>query len=279
MKRINKKQFKTILQNYWPLCTAAALTALIINYYGKASDADMLTWILTPTARWVGILSGISFEYLPHQGYVNHFHQFLIAPSCAGGRFMLLTFLMLAFSFLPSAFQCDLYGKKDKKMNIIKEYLWFGFSIIFAYISTIFVNGIRIVISIYLPDILEKRHLLSGQMTPDRLHTLIGTVSYFTFLCIIYQLASFIRRRMFTPSDKKSALPSNDFFPYFTKYGRLSAPVFWYLLIVLALPFAKRIYLNEWEGFGQYTALILCVCAGVCMVLTVIGKVRARYGK
>ena len=270
---MNKKLIKNLLQNYWPLCTAAAIIALMINHFGKASDSDMLTWILTPTARWVSVLGGIPFEYLPHQGYVNHFYQFLIAPSCAGGRFMLLTFLMLVFSFLPDTV---LY---DNKHDMKKEYLWFGFSIVFAYISTVFVNGIRIVISIYLPDILEKRQLMTGFLTPDRLHTLIGTVTYFTFLCVIYLLASFIRRRLFVSSDKKSALPSNGIFTYLTAYGRLLAPVFWYLLIVLALPFAKRIYLNEWEGFGQYAALIICVCISVCAGFAVIGKFRKRHEK
>lgn len=270
---MNKKLIIKLLQNYRPLCTAAAIIALMINHFGKTSDADMLTWILTPTARWVSVLSGIPFEYLSHQGYVNHFHQFLIAPSCAGGRFMLLTFLMLSFSFLPSAF---LY---ENNHDMKKEYLWFGFSICFAYISTIFVNGIRIVISIYLPGILEKKRLMTGLLTPDRLHTLIGTVTYFTFLCVIYLLASFIRRRMFMSSDKKSALPPNAVFTYLTAYNRLFAPVFWYLLIVLALPFVKRIYLNEWEGFGQYAALIICVCISVCAGFAVIGRFRKRHGK
>ncbi|MCM1037916.1 MAG: exosortase K [Roseburia sp.] len=277
MKHINKQAFKTALKNYWPLCMAAAATSLILYYFSRSKDADMLTWILTPTARWVSILSGISFEYLPHQGYVNHFHQFLIAPSCAGGRFMLLTFLMLNFSFWP--FSLQTITSLDEKKDLKKDYLWFGFSIIFAYIATVFVNGIRIVLSIFLPGILEKRHLLNGLLTPDRLHTLIGTVSYFTFLCVIYLLASFIRRRMFMPYAPESAPISDGAFVRFTRHHRLSVPMFWYLLIVLALPLAKRIYLHEWEGFGQYAALILCVCAGMWAVFMIIGKIGERYGK
>lgn len=270
---MKRTQLKILIKNYWPLCTAAVSIAFMINHFGTADDADMLKWILTPTARWASILSGIPFEYLPHQGYVNHFYQFLIAPSCAGGRFMLLTFLMLTFSFLPSVV---FYGNDH---DVKKEYLWFGASLVMAYASTVFVNGIRIVISIHLPGILEKRDLLRGWLTPDRLHTLIGTVSYFTFLCVIYLLASFLRRRLFSPSGTRSSLSSTKIFTCFTKYGRLSAPVFWYLMVVLALPFVKRIYLNEWEGFGQYAALILCVCAGVCAGFAVIGKIRKQRVK
>lgn len=227
---------------------AAVVIILIMSYFCRTSDSDALKWILAPTAWWAGILGGIYFEYLPHQGYVNYFHRFLIAPSCAGSRFMLLTFLMLAFSFRLS----DYY---KENINMRKEYLWFGFSIVFSYISTVFVNGIRIVASVYLPDILEREHLMDGWLTPDRLHTLIGTVTYFSFLCVIYLAACWLRGRS-------------------EKCGGLLVPVFWYLLIVLALPFIKRMYHNEWEGFGQYAVLIVSVCGSVYVLLMVVGRIR-----
>ena len=229
---------------------AAVVIIFVMSYFCRTNDSGALKWILAPTAWWAGILGGIYFEYLPHQGYVNYFHQFLIAPSCAGSRFMLLTFLMLVFSFRLSD-----YNKEN--INVRKEYLWFGFSIVLSYISTVFVNGIRIVISVYLPNILERLHLMDGWLTPDRLHTLIGTVTYFSFLCVIYFVACWLR-----------GCPG--------KCGWLPVPVFWYLLIVLALPFIKRMYHNEWEGFGQYAALIVSVCGSVYVLLAVVGRIRRR---
>lgn len=254
---MKKIQIKTMVQNYWLLCLAAAIVTLVMNHFCITNDSDTLTWILTPTARWVSVLSGISFEYLPHQGYVNHFYQFLIAPSCAGSRFMLLTFLMLVFSFPIS----DLMGENENDINMKKEYLWFGFSMVFSYVSTIFVNGIRITVSIFLPAVLERRHLMDGWLTPDRLHTLIGTVSYFTFLCAIYLIAVQIRRRMFGQRGRQTDIL---FF----------VPVFWYLLVVLALPFVKRMYHNEWEGFGQYVAAVAGVCCGVWVLFVIGGRIR-----
>ena len=229
---------------------AAVVIIFVMSYFCRTNDSGALKWILAPTAWWAGILGGIYFEYLPHQGYVNYFHQFLIAPSCAGSRFMLLTFLMLVFSFRLSD-----YNKEN--INVRKEYLWFGFSIVFSYISTVFVNGIRIVISVYLPDILDRAHLMDGWLTPDRLHTLIGTVTYFTSLCVIYLVACWLRGCA-------------------EKCGGLPVPVFWYLLVVLALPFIKRMYLNEWEGFGQYAVLIVSVCGSICVLLAVVGRIRRR---
>ena len=98
---------------------------------------------------------------------------------------------------------------------------------------------------------------MDGWLTPDRLHTLIGTVTYFSFLCVIYLAACWLRGR----SENCSGL---------------LAPVFWYLLIVLALPFIKRMYHKEWEGFGQYAALIVSVCGSVYVLLAVVGRIRRR---
>lgn len=308
---LTRTKIREILRNDWRLCTAAVVIIFAMSYFCRTSDSDALKWILAPTAWWAGILGGVYFEYLPHQGYTNYFHQFLIAPSCAGSRFMLLTFLMLAFSFRLSDYLCgnkQVYSEQgcglplqmhrgteeynlplqmhrgieehDYKENtrMRKEYLWFVFSIVFSYISTVFVNGIRIVVSIYLPGIMERMHLLDGWLTPDRLHTLIGTVTYFTFLCVIYLIASLVRGRIFVQAEKSSLMPSSPFLSGMserpTEYGGLLVPVFWYLLIVLALPSVKRMYHNEWEGFGQYAALIVGVCGSVYVLLVVVGRIR-----
>lgn len=246
-------QAKTAVKKYWflYLLTLGILAAL--KYAGRITDSNALTWILTPTTRWVSILSGIPFEYLPHAGYVNHFYQFLIAPPCSGIRFMLITFLMLVFSFL--------YQMKGTRAG----YLWFLFCAAFSYVSTIFVNGIRITASIYLPSLLESLGLMKGWLTPDRLHTLIGTLIYFTSLCLIYPLAASLCRHNFMQIKKGHAAPPSP------SSLKLLIPAFWYLLIVLALPFAARIYRNDWNGFAQYTAIILCVC------LTVIALLRLTH--
>ena len=171
---------KTSLQKYWPLYLLTTAVAFILRYFSKATDSDVINWMLAPTVRWVSILSGITFEYLPHQGYASHAYYFLVAPSCAGIRFMMIAFLMLMFS--------SLHRIEKKKSG----YLWFCFSIIFSYLATILVNSIRITASIHLPFLLKRAGLLDGWLTPDRLHTLTGTIVYFSSLCVIYLLSSSI---------------------------------------------------------------------------------------
>ncbi len=252
-------QIKRILWDYRLLFMVAAIVTLVMNHFCRTNDSDALKWILTPTTWWVSVLGGISFEYLPHRGYVNHYHQFLIAPSCSGSRFMLIVFLMLVCSFLFSRQPEERDGSKECG-TLIRESVWFGFSMIFAYATTVFVNGIRITASIFLPAMLDKMHLTDGWLNADRLHTFIGTVTYFVFLCIIYLAAVQIRGRIVKGWG----------------HCRLFVPAFWYLLIVLAFPFVKRLYHNEWEGFGQYAAVIICVCGSVCALAAIAGRIKGR---
>lgn len=243
-----KSQIKTAFKKYWILYLLLIPVVLILRFFCHMNDSDTLTWILAPTARWAGILGGIPFEYLPRQGYVNHFYRFLIAPSCSGIRFMMIAFLMLVFSFL--------YQIRSTRAG----YLWFAFSIVFSYLSTVFVNGIRIVLSIYLPIPLARTGILKGWLNPDRLHTLIGTVVYFSSLCVIYPAASFLCQRGFMRlnAESKKAAPGN-----FRHGFQLLVPAFWYLSAVLAFPFLGRMLHNDWTGFGTYTILILSVCMTV----------------
>lgn len=74
-----------------------------MKYYYSQADAENLRWILGPTAGWVEILSGIPFVYAPGMGYVNHSLRYLIAPSCSGVQFLIITAAMLIFSFVHAA--------------------------------------------------------------------------------------------------------------------------------------------------------------------------------
>ncbi len=259
---IKLSQGMTTIRKYLPLYLLAFAITLVMRYISKINDSDALCWILTPTAWWVSVLSGIHFEYLPHMGYVNYFYNFLIAPACSGCRFMLIIFLMLMFSFL--------YRIKSLRSG----YMWFGFSVIFSFVFTVFVNGIRITASIYLPVVFENLGLIGGLLTQDRLHTIIGTAAYFSFMCAVYPLADFICRRIFMHPDNETASSQRD------NASKISLkpiiPTFWYFLFVLIIPFIGRVYRNDWEGFGQYTILIIGVCLAIAAVKHMIEVIVYR---
>ena len=83
-----------------PFYLLALLLILGMKYgYGKA-DSEELLWILAPTCWWVRFLSGIPFQWIPDVGYVSHSARFIIAKSCSGVQFMMVSIAALVFSFL-----------------------------------------------------------------------------------------------------------------------------------------------------------------------------------
>lgn len=205
-----------------------------MKYFYSRATVNSFTWILAPTVWWVQTLSGIPFHFVPCEGYVNHTHQFVIALSCSGVQFMTIAIATLLFPFI------------HQMSTSRKKTFWMAFSFMASYILTIVVNTIRILLSIFLPVIVERRipqkSLPGIFLTPARLHTLIGIFVYFTSLFIIYHLAGLITRLSF-----RKYLP----------------PVFFYLALVLGVPFLNGALKNRKSQFLEYTLLVLIVCLTV----------------
>ncbi len=230
--QINRQKLHTFIKNNWFFYLTGFLLLLGMKYFYSRTNVNHLTWLLAPTARWVQALSGIPFHFVPYEGYVNHTYQFVIARSCCGMQFMIITIATLLFPFIP---QMDTTQKKIRWMISILPV---------SYILTILVNIIRILLSIYLPVIMQKS--LSGSfLTPARLHTLIGTFVYFTSLFLIYHLAGLLSRR---------SVP------------KILPPVFFYLALVLGVPFLNRSWQNGEKQFAEYAFLVISVCFAVLFI-------------
>lgn len=226
----------------------AIIAVLAVKMYYRTADSEQLFWILAPTTKWVQILSGISFEKIAQVGYVSHEYRFIIAPSCSGVRFLLIAFVMMVFTFT------------SVMDSLRKKIYWLGFSAVFSYIATVFVNGIRITVSIYLPLVLADKRILPTWMTAEQLHTVIGTTVYFSMLFVIYYLAGRICKTV----QKNTA-------------KRFLIPVFWYFAMVLGIPAIGRLYRGDWTGFLQYTALVTGVCILIVLSFWLIGRIPAFF--
>lgn len=173
---------------------AGFAVVLGIKLFYSNAGSDELLWILAPTAWWARALSGIAFEYQPHVGYVSHACRFVIASSCSGVQFMTVSFATLIFSYV--------HRMKTAKKGLC----WLALCLVNSYLITVFVNGIRIVISIYLP-MAASVHGLAGRLGPERLHTVIGIAIYFTSLFIIYQIAGWLSGKIGAWECKGCGLP------------------------------------------------------------------------
>lgn len=226
-KKIFNQKVKTFIGQNWLFYLTGFLVVFGMKYFYSKADSSDLNWILAPTVWWVRSLSGIPFVYDPYEGYVSHTYQFVIAPTCSGVQFMIITTATLIFPFVH-------------RMNTrVKKFCWTIASLAASYLLTILVNTVRIAISIYLPLYLEQKSLSGTLLTPSRLHTLIGTSVYFTSLFIIYHLAGIVTHQSFL-----KCLP----------------PVFFYFALVLGVPILNRAYLNDRAQFTEYAMLITCVC-------------------
>jgi exosortase K len=111
------------------------LCALGLKYFYSTASPNQLRWILAPTTFLVEVLSGQSFEFESHAGYMSSDNRFLIAASCAGVNFLLTAFLMLSLRKLW----------RDRSQSIS----WFVIPLatMAAYIATLIANTARICIA------------------------------------------------------------------------------------------------------------------------------------
>ena len=84
------------------LAVVALMAYGLKRHYADAST-DALSWILTPTAQLVSLVTGVAFTAVPGEGYFSAERMFLIEKACAGVNFMIAAFAMVAFALLHRA--------------------------------------------------------------------------------------------------------------------------------------------------------------------------------
>lgn len=260
----------SVFRKYGSFYMAAGTAAIALRIYYGGADSDGLLWILAPVAWWVRILSGTAYEYLPGVGYVNHAFQFVIAPSCSGVRFLIIVMLMSVFSFTH---RMETAGKRTA---------WFLGSAAGAYLYTIFVNGIRIVLSIQVPRLLQQADIGAEWLTQKQLHTVIGTAVYFISLLILYRTAEYLSLKMaengeagrnMDPEKKEGIRPAG------RKQVFFLPPVLWYSSAVLGIPFLNRAWNHNWEGFTEYVCVVTGVCLPVLLLTWFLKKVVSEHSE
>lgn len=143
-----------------------------LKLHYSTAPADHLRWVIQPVAAIVSMVDGVAFEWVSGTGFVRADQRFTIAPACAG-----LNFLIMAFGLTVVAFM----------HRIEKSYwriAWPAAAFLSAYLLTLAVNALRIVIAIRL----YESEAAWGWLTPDRLHRLAGIAVYFSALGLYYAI-------------------------------------------------------------------------------------------
>ena len=160
------------------------LCALALKVHYSLASPDQLRWILSPTTWLVELLSGRSFSFESHSGYMSSDHTFLIAASCAGVNFMIAAFLMLTLRVLVA------------QRNQPISWRFVPVTAAVAYTSTIIANTVRICIALEM----QRGSFHLQPFDRNELHRLEGIVVYFVFLLVLFIAteqranAGFVRR-------------------------------------------------------------------------------------
>jgi len=136
------------------------------------ADTDDLAFLLKPTAKLVGLLTGSPAVYLADSGYYFEKPNILIEKSCSGFHFWILCFLVFSYLFI-------------KYLNRhIHKILLLPAALILSYLLTLFSNASRIFASIIVRN-------QTMNIFPDKqylIHEIVGIVTNLSFLILSYYL-------------------------------------------------------------------------------------------
>jgi len=144
------------------------------------AENDSLTFLLKPTDKLVGLLTGSNSIYIMDKGYFHDELNIVIDKSCAGFNFWILSFLMLTFLGLKY------FGSNLKKALIIP------LALTGAYFFTIFVNTSRIFASI----VIQNQTISYFENQQHNIHEIIGIITNLTFLILVYFLTNKVLARL-----------------------------------------------------------------------------------
>jgi exosortase K len=238
-----------ILQNGIFLLLALVFAVALKQHYSQAGSED-LAWILRPTAWLVEQVSGIPFEEEAHTGFVNYSRRIIIAPACAGVNFLIIAFTMAAF--------CGVVHIQGKRL----KWLWLAGGLVGVYCLTVFVNAVRILISIYS----YEANIHWGWLTPERLHRLEGVIIYFFFLCLFYRIITAVCPLL--QAAQRENIDAQHLRPDSLRWGLAALlPLFWYGLITLVIPLLNGAIAKDGPRFVEHGVMVIAGCLAVLTVL------------
>jgi len=151
--------------------TAIGIFILLKFGFTKADNNDLI-FLLKPTDKLVGLLTGSHSVYFSDSGYYHELLNILIDKSCSGFNFWVLCFLI--FTYLTVKY----FNKSLFKILTIPV------ALIGAYLMTIFVNTSRIFASIVVQT--QTKNIFMNHQ--HILHEAIGIITNLTFLILAYIL-------------------------------------------------------------------------------------------
>ena len=219
-----------------------AAIAFGLKFFYSNANVDQLRWVLGPTAWIVELVTGKSFAYEAHVGYMSSDHTFLIADSCSGMNFLITAFLMLSV--------LSIWQASAGEIGLARILT----SLVAAYITTLAANSVRISTAVLLQDSLFQLEWLD----PEEMHRVEGIVIYFGFLLILYVLVDRVSsNRNNRPRSRHNAL------------RRLVLPLTVYYAFTLGIPAVNGAF-SQGGRFVEHAVFVLLIPAILAVSLIVV---------
>ena len=204
---------------------AVLLGAFALKHFYSTASVNELRWILAPTTLLVELVSGRTFNFEMHAGYMSSDRSFLIANSCAGVNFMIAAFLMLSIAKLWR-------GKLAWKL--------IPAALVISYATTIVANTVRISTALHL----QNSRLDIAGLSANQLHRLEGILIYFGFLLLLFLLSE---------RTKDQKRPGHA-----VRLDHFIFPLVVYYLTTLGMPLVNAIYRQEFaaSAFLEHSAFV-----------------------
>jgi len=146
---------------------------ILLKFGYRVADNNDLAFLLKPTDKLVGLLTGSQSVYLADNGYYHSQINILIEKSCSGFNFWVLCFLLFTYLLLKY------FDKPLHKIITIPT------ALLIAYLLTIFSNTSRIFASIIVQNQTKNFIMQSRQ---HYVHEAVGIVTNLSFLVLAYYL-------------------------------------------------------------------------------------------
>ena len=206
-----------------------------LKYFYSTASVNQLRWILAPTTWLVESVSGDSFQFESHAGYINSKHTFLIAASCAGVNFLITAFLMLALGHL--------WRRRTQTLT----WIFTPVTALVAYGVTLVTNTVRISTALQL----RAMRVESDWLTAGQLHRFEGIFIYFGFLLLLYVVSERLTNQR---SNTSEAIPERGILPTLRSY---MFPLVVYYTTTLGIPLINGAFRQR--DFWEHSLFVLLI--------------------
>lgn len=225
----------------------AVVIMLLLKRHYSLAGPEQLAWILSPTAHLIAWITGSSPLWEAGVGYVDFGRGIIIAPACAGVNFMIMAFGLAVF--------CGL-GRLRRFSALT---FWMALALAGAYLTTLGVNTLRIILS----TALYRADISAPWLTPQILHRLTGVWLYLgalglSFKCLQPIITSFGDR--FDPQGRRRGAVWPPWLP-----------LAWYLLGAVGVPAIHLVFQQPLPAFGEH-----CLAVVAAAVLLWVGGIFLR---